>query len=128
MRLRRGHVFAIPARLTSGATRRRADTGSSDLWIMSDACRTDACKTSTAKPYRVASGQPTGAQVTLQYGDSTTGTHASGPVVLDSVAVGGLAMDSQALAAVNDTDNSAVQNGGAGIFGLGFPSQRWCRL
>ena len=60
----------------------------------------------------------------LKYGDSTTGTHASGPVVMDTVAVAGLAMTNQLFAAVDDTDNSAVQNGGAGIFGLGFPAQR----
>ena len=60
----------------------------------------------------------------LKYGDSNTGTHAGGPVVLDTVGVAGLSMENQPFAAVNSTDNSAVQNGGAGIFGLGFPAQR----
>lgn len=91
---------------------------------MSDACQTRTCKKSTSQPYTSSSGTSTGASVKLQYGDSSTGTHASGPVVLDTVAVAGLSMDSQPFAAVNDTDNSAVQNGGAGIFGLGFPAQR----
>ena len=67
----------------------------------------------------------TGASVDLRYGDSLTGTHASGPVVRDTVAIAGLSMEDQVFASVNDTDNSAVQNGGAGIFGLGFPSQRY---
>lgn len=67
----------------------------------------------------------TGASVDLRYGDSLTGTHASGPVVRDTVAIAGLSMEDQLFASVNDTDNSAVQNGGAGIFGLGFPSQRY---
>ena len=62
--------------------------------------------------------------MTLNFGDSSTGTHAGGPVVLDTVGVAGLSMDNQPFAAANATNNSAVQNGGAGIFGLGFPAQR----
>ena len=66
--------------------------------------------------------------MTLQYGDSTSGTKASGPVLLDNVAVAGLSLEGQPFAAVNETNNSAVQYGGAGIFGLGFPSQRYAEF
>ena len=92
---------------------------------MSDGCHSVQCTDSTADPYNSSSGQATGASVSLEYGDSVSGTHASGPVVWDNVAVAGLSLPSQVFAAVNDTNNSAVQNGGAGIFVLGFPSQRY---
>lgn len=74
--------------------------------------------------YDPSSATRTEANVDLLYGDSLTGTHASGPVVRDTVAVAGLSLTDQVFASVNDTNNSAIQNGGAGIFGLGFPSQR----
>ena len=92
---------------------------------MSDACQTAVCLESTATPYSTVSMQLTGASVNLTFGDSTTGTFASGPVVVDNVTLAGLSMPKQPLAAVNNTDNDAVLNGGAGIIGLGFPSQRF---
>lgn len=91
---------------------------------MSEACKTEICQSSTAIPYKSSTQVSTGANVNLQYGDSTTGSHAKGPVVMDQVTVAGLSMGSQIFAAVSDTNNVAVSNGGSGIFGLGFPSQR----
>ncbi|KZT05462.1 uncharacterized protein LAESUDRAFT_813562 [Laetiporus sulphureus 93-53] len=65
----------------------------------------------------------TEASVDLTYGDSTTGTYASDPIGLDTVTLAGLSTDDQMFAAVDSTDNSAVLNGGAGIIGVGFPSE-----
>ena len=93
---------------------------------MSTQCKTTQCKKSSAKPYDVTKTfKPTGGSVALQYGDSVTGTHANGPVGYDNVTLAALSLPEQTLAAINDTDNSAVSNGGAGILGLGFFSQRY---
>ncbi len=91
---------------------------------MSNACRTTECQRSGAKAYDTTkSFKPSGGSVSLQYGDSVSGTHASGPVGRDKVTLAALTLADQTLAAVSDTDNTAVSNGGAGILGLGFPSQ-----
>lgn len=58
----------------------------------------------------------------MNYGDSTTGTTASGPIGFDSATLAGIAIQGQAFAAVNSTTNTVVQDGAAGIFGLGFPA------
>lgn len=92
---------------------------------MSSTCRTKQCRQSTATPYDVSKTfKASGGNVDLRYGDSVTGTHADGPVGRDTVTLAGLTLEGQSLAAINDTDNSAISNGGAGILGLGFPAQR----
>jgi len=58
----------------------------------------------------------------MQYGDSATGTFASGPIGLDTATVAGIAIRNQAFAAADQTDNNVVRFGAAGIFGLSFPS------
>src|SRR5260221_1414278 len=100
------------------------DTGSSDLWVISDACNTTECKATNMPVYPSADIQPAGGSVNLLYGDSLTGTHASGPDARDVIAVAGLSMPQQAFAAISDTNNPGVIYGLNGIFGLGFPSGR----
>ncbi|KAI0632241.1 acid protease [Trametes polyzona] len=116
--------YTVAVTIGNSTTAVNLDTGSSDLWVMSTACRTKQCRQSNAKPYDVSeSFKPSGNSVNLRYGDSTTGTHADGPVGRDTVTLAGLTLEDQTLAAINDTNNSAVGNGGAGILGLGFPAQ-----
>lgn len=64
---------------------------------------------------------PSGEDVQLLYGDSHTGTHASGPIGTDTVGVAGLSIPNQYFAAISDTNTTVLETGSAGILGLGFP-------
>ncbi|KAH8090996.1 acid protease [Cristinia sonorae] len=118
-------LYYVSVGVGKSTTQLILDSGSSDMWVMSDKCTTDACTETTSTPYDSQGGKDAETTVDLRYGDSKTGTHASGPVMLDTVSVAGLSMDDQPFAAINDTDNGAVNNGASGIFGLGFPSQSY---
>lgn len=100
------------------------DTGSSDIWVVSDACR--ACKGVTLYPQ--ASFQSANLDARLFYGDSTTGTHAFGKIGKDVVGVAGLSITDQFFVAVNDTNTTVLQLGSAGILGMGFPVNRYLDL
>jgi hypothetical protein len=100
------------------------DTGSSDLWVVSDAYNTKVCNKMDMPVYPSVNIQPAGGSVDLLYGDSLTGTYASGPLAQDVAAVAGLSMPQQAFAAISNTNNTGVMYGLNGIFGLGFPSAR----
>jgi len=75
-------------------------------------------------PYPVSQLQPSGGSVNLLYGDSQTGTHASGPVGQDTVTIADLTLSAQTFSAISDTNNTSVMNGADGILGAGFPSAR----
>ena len=98
------------------------DTGSSDLWVMSDACTTGC--TGGGRVYPQASFKYSGVDVALLYGDSTTGTYADGRIGDDTVSLAGVTLQNQYFSAINRTNTSLVETGAAGIFGLGFPINR----
>ncbi|KAL0961195.1 hypothetical protein HGRIS_006164 [Hohenbuehelia grisea] len=115
-------LYTVPIELGNITTAVHLDTGSSDLWVVTDACTSMACQLATATHYPNAQLNRTGARVKMHYGDSTTGTFAAGPIAKDTATIAGIAMTDQFFGAVNDTSNPVVKYGAAGIFGLGFPS------
>jgi hypothetical protein len=115
-------LYTVPIELGETTTAVQLDTGSSDLWVISDACTTDICQNATATRYPSAALNPNAVSVTMNYGDSKTGTSASGPVGTDVASIAGVTISQQAFVSVNDTSNKVVQHGAAGILGLGFPS------
>ncbi|KAJ7121273.1 aspartic peptidase domain-containing protein [Mycena crocata] len=117
-------LYTVPIQLGDTTTIVNIDTGSSDLWVISSDCVANACLKAKGTTKIPAAGlQLTGANVTMRYGDSSTGTFASGPIAMDTVAIAGVAIRNQMFAAIDDTTNSVVQFGAAGIFGLGFPTE-----
>ena len=58
------------------------------------------------------------------YGDSHTGTHASGPIGKDRAGLATLSVADQYFAAISDTNTTVLETGSAGIFGIGFPPIR----
>jgi Eukaryotic aspartyl protease len=99
------------------------DTGSSDLWVVSDACTESVCQPLTLYPQ--ASFKSANLDARLFYGDSTTGTFASGEIGKDIVGVAGLSIENQFFAAINNTNTTVLQTGSAGILGMGFPVNRY---
>lgn len=100
------------------------DTGSSDLWVVSDACSGE-CTDSVVPLYSIESLNNTDLNVLLLYGDSRTGTYASGPIGQEIVGIGSLSIQGQTFAAVNNTNTTIFSTGSAGILGLGFPPIRF---
>ena len=89
--------------------------------MLSDGCTT--CSGAVAL-YRQATFKSADLNVKLLYGDSLTGTHAYGLIGTDDVGIASFMLRDQYFAAINDTNTSVEETGSAGIFGLGFPTNR----
>ncbi|KAG2151653.1 aspartic peptidase domain-containing protein [Suillus bovinus] len=96
------------------------DTGSSDLWVLSNICQ-GTCSSANTTLYPPNTFHDIGLDAALVYGDSKTGTYARGIVGYDAVSLAGLTLQDQYFAAINDTNTSVAQTRCSGIFGLGFP-------
>ena len=100
-----------------------ADTGSSDLWVMSDTCL-QGCD-GIAKFFPQDTLRSANLSLILRYGDSRTGTFASGLVGFDTVSLGTVTITNQSFAAMNRTNTTFPIAGVAGILGIGFPIIRY---
>lgn len=100
-----------------------ADTGSSDLWVMSDTCL-QGCE-GIAMLFPQDTLRSANLSIVLRYGDSQTGTFASGLVGFDTVSFGTAILTNQSFAAMNRTNTTFPIAGIAGILGIGFPINRY---
>ena len=102
------------------------DTGSSDLWTLSDACLSGCTneKKNQVRVYPQSTFKSSGLDVEIQYGDSLTGTFARGLIGNDTVDLAGMTLQNQFFAAINTTNTSVMDVSAAGILGLGFPVNR----
>jgi hypothetical protein len=99
------------------------DTGSSDLWVVGQSCKA-GCDT-RLPPYPLSTVNSTGLDVSLLYGDSGTGTYAHGVIGKGDVSLAKLQVPSQQFALINRTNAAVIESGASGIFGLGFPVNRF---
>lgn len=97
------------------------------MWVVSDACSGE-CTDSVVPLYPIESLNSTNLDVLLLYGDSRTGTYASGPIGHDTFGIGSLSIPGQTFAAVNSTNTTIFSTGSAGILGLGFPPIRFVAI
>ncbi|KAF8811028.1 acid protease [Phlegmacium glaucopus] len=100
-------AYTLPVKV--GATNQefslQIDTGSSDLWIASTSCYTSSCSQSKGHLYDSSEAIATGVNFSIPYLSGS----AAGPIVWDSVSIGGYTVDHQALGMTLASDFDAEQ-------------------
>ncbi|KAJ6487712.1 aspartic peptidase domain-containing protein [Mycena sanguinolenta] len=94
----------------------QVDTGSSDMWIASSSCSSSAC--GKVPLYNPTNAIPTGQDFNIEY---LVG-NVSGPIVWDSVTVGGYGIQNQAFAAVDQVESEPLSSEFSGLLGLALPA------
>ncbi|KAG8907891.1 hypothetical protein FRB99_001750 [Tulasnella sp. 403] len=96
------------------------DTGSSDTWLVSNSCTSDpACSTFTGPKYDPSNAQPTG----QNFGEQQQHGIISGPIVQDTIEIGGYVVKGQALAAATSVQNEILSMGAGFSGSLGLDLQ-----
>ncbi|KAH7105696.1 aspartic peptidase domain-containing protein [Auriculariales sp. MPI-PUGE-AT-0066] len=94
------------------------DTASSDLWLASTRCGSPPCRAAQSRLYDPSAAQATDTDVPVNY--LVGSIH--GPVVWDTVSMGGYEITTQALIAAGSVENEGLFAGFSGIFGLALES------
>ncbi|KAJ7734565.1 aspartic peptidase domain-containing protein [Mycena maculata] len=112
--------YTLPILVGSGSSPQnlsvQVDTGSSDLWFASTSCSSSAC--GQEPPYDPSTAVPTNDEFIIQY---LVG-NVSGPIVWDTVTVGGYSISNQALAAANVVQSEPLSSEFSGVLGLALPA------
>lgn len=114
-------IYDVVIQIGNISTPVQLDTGSSDLWVITDACKTQSCNSTTSPRYPSASVSNPELNFTIDYGDSLHRAMVSGSINSDSVQFAGFSMSNQLFGAVNVSNTSVHQFNDAGIVGFGFP-------
>ncbi|PPQ85163.1 hypothetical protein CVT25_004170 [Psilocybe cyanescens] len=117
-------MYTVPIHLGQKTFALQLDTGSSDLWVLSNDCQKNSCERANATRYTSSSSVSTGIDVDMHYGDSSTSAYAFGTVAFDTATVAGVTMVDQAFALIDDTTNHILESSAdvSGILGLSFPT------
>ncbi|KAJ7099995.1 aspartic peptidase domain-containing protein [Mycena belliarum] len=116
-------TYSLPILVGSGPSPQnmslQVDTGSSDLWIASTSCGSSVC--GKTPRYNPTTAVPTNHDFTIQY----LAGKVSGPIVWDTVNVGGYSIDNQALAAANSVESEPLSSQFSGVLGLALPTNSY---
>ncbi|KAF5346349.1 hypothetical protein D9758_011478 [Tetrapyrgos nigripes] len=92
------------------------DTGSSDLWVVSDSCQTCTKGTPMFNTKSSSSLKTSSEGTTIRYGSGEV----SGSLAADTVQMAGFTVPSQGFLTVDTTSAQLLQGSVSGIMGLGF--------
>ncbi|GJE90407.1 A1 family peptidase [Phanerochaete sordida] len=110
-------VYTVPITVGTQTLSIQVDTGSSDLWFAASSCSSQACKQTNGKLYDPSQAKQTGQPFKINYVEGVV----SGPIVWDTVHIGGYEIDSQALAAATTVDSEPLTPDFTGVLGLALP-------
>ncbi|CAO1636861.1 unnamed protein product [Parajaminaea phylloscopi] len=115
-----GQEREVLADITLGAQKFRIDpdTGSSDLWIVSDLCKSGCGSTRDKYNTKSSTAQSANKQFSIQYGQGST----SGQLYRDTAKLGDLTVQNLTIGAARHISSDLASDPAAGILGLGFRS------